>query len=159
MTSRYLTTSVGDDHCLERKSKSPFYRNSNLLDMENNDHELVEISMRPKTIIDNKPIHMSASILSNSKLHFLKFIYEFVYKFFIPGSFVLSYCDTDSICIGFSRSQTPENKSRKAELLSVLLPVVKPELTEEFYPAFEKWFVTKDEVEDEKCPGKLKSKI
>ena len=143
---------------LEKKSQSPFFRDGNLLDQENADHDLVEISMRPKTVVDDKPICMSAAILSNSKLHFLKFIYEFVYKFFIPGSFILSYCDTDSICIALTKSQLPEDKSRKSELLSILLPVVKPELQDEFYPAFEKWFVTENTVEDEKFPGKLKSK-
>ena len=151
-----MTTAVGDDQFLERKARSPFYRNSNLLDQENSDHDLIEVSMRPKTITDDKPIHMSAAILSNSKLHFLKFIYEFVYVFFIPGSFVLSYCDTDSICIGFTQSQAPENDSRRAELLSIMLPVIKPELKNDFFPEFERWFVTQNNVTDEKCPGKLK---
>ena len=128
-----------------------------MLDQENNEHDLVEISMKQKTIRDDKPIAMSAAILANSKLHFLKFIYEFVYKFFIPGSFVLAYCDTDSIALGLTNSKVPEGTSRRAELLSVLLPVVKPELLEDFFPAFEKWFVTEDTIEDEKYPGKLKT--
>ena len=42
-------------------------------------------------------------------------------------------------------------------MLSVLLPVVKPELKTEFLKVWKKWFVTEDTVEDEKCPGKLKS--
>ena len=87
----------------------------------------------------------------------MKFIYEFVYKFFIPGSFVLSYCDTDSICLGLTKSELPKDKSRRSELLSVILPIIKPELLDDFYPEFEKWFVTHDTVEDEKYPGKLKS--
>ena len=43
-------------------------------------------------------------------------------------------------------------------MLSVLLPVVKPEKRENFLTIWEKWFVTEDTVEDEKFPGKLKSK-
>ena len=44
-------------------------------------------------------------------------------------------------------------------MLSVILPVIKPGLEEEFLTVWEKWFVTEDTVEDEKCPGKLKSKF
>ena len=43
-------------------------------------------------------------------------------------------------------------------MLSVLLPIIKPDLKEEFLSIWEKWFVTEDTVEDEKHPGKLKSK-
>ena len=56
--------------------------------------------MKPKKVTDDKPVVMAAAILSNSKLHFLKFIYEVVFKFFKPGSYRLCYCDTDSIAIG-----------------------------------------------------------
>ena len=42
-------------------------------------------------------------------------------------------------------------------MLSVLLPVVKPEEKENFMKNWEEWFVTEESVEDEKCPGKLKS--
>ena len=143
-----------------------------MLDMENGEHEAVEITMTPKKVYDNKPIPMAAAILSNSKLHFLKFIYEVVYEFFVPGSFRLCYCDTDSIAIGnkyfsilyniiwiaFTESEEPEDPSRRANMLSVLLPVVKPEKRENFLTIWEKWFVTEDTVEDEKFPGKLKSK-
>ena len=44
-------------------------------------------------------------------------------------------------------------------MLSVLLPVIKPNLKNEFLSIWDKWFVTEDTVEDEKYPGKLKSKI
>ena len=43
-------------------------------------------------------------------------------------------------------------------MLSVLLPVVKPDLKQDFLEIWQNWFVTEDSVEDEKCPGKLKSK-
>ena len=44
-------------------------------------------------------------------------------------------------------------------MLSVLLPIIKPDLKEEFLSIWEQWFVTEDTVEDEKHPGKLKSKL
>ena len=43
-------------------------------------------------------------------------------------------------------------------MLSVLLPVIKSNLKTEFLTIWDQWFVTKDTVEDEKFPGKLKSK-
>ena len=79
---------------------SPFYKQVNLLEMENGESDIKEITMTPKTVYDDKPVAMAAAILSNSKLHFLKFIYEVVFKYFIPGAFKLCYCDTDSIAIG-----------------------------------------------------------
>ena len=66
---------------------------------EDGDHELIEISMAPKKVEDDKPIAMAAAILQNSKLHFLKFVYEVLHKYLIPGSFRLNYADTDSLCI------------------------------------------------------------
>ena len=52
---------------------------------------------------------------------------------------------------------TPIDDSRKANMLSVLLPIIKPKLRNEFFRIWDKWFVLEDSVEDEKCPGKLKS--
>ena len=98
--SRYSNTIIGDDAKLKLKSVSPFFKHENFLNMENGDHDSVEITMKPKKVYDNKPVPMAAAILSNSKLHFLRFIYEVVFKFFTPGSFKLCYCDTDSIAIG-----------------------------------------------------------
>ena len=97
---RYSTTIIGDDEKLKKMNVSPFFKTENFLEMENGDHDLVEIKMTPKKVYDDKPVPMAAAILSNSKLHFLKFIYEVVYKFFEPGSFKLCYCDTDSMAIG-----------------------------------------------------------
>ena len=44
-------------------------------------------------------------------------------------------------------------------MASVLLPVIKPELADEFVMIWDTWFVLEDTVEDEKFPGKLKSKL
>ena len=97
---KYTKCIVGGDEKLQKMSKSPFFKHENVLENETGDHELVEICMTPKTVYDDKPVAMAAAILSNSKLHFLKFIYEVVFRYFIPGSFKLCYCDTDSIAIG-----------------------------------------------------------
>ena len=79
---------------------SPFFQQVNILEMENGEADIKEITMTPKTVHDDKPVAMAAAILSNSKLHFLRFIYGVVYKYFVPGAFKLCYADTDSIAIG-----------------------------------------------------------
>ena len=43
-------------------------------------------------------------------------------------------------------------------MLSVLLPIIKPELESQFLNIWTTWFVTESTVEDEKFPGKLKVK-
>ena len=50
------------------------------------------------------------------------------------------------------------NESREENLRSTFDNCLLPGLKDEFYSIWEKWFVTKDTVEDEKKPGKLKSK-
>ena len=97
---KYTKTVLGDDEKLKKLSVSPFFQHENFMQMENDESELIEIIMTPKTVYDDKPVSMAAAILSNSKLHFMRFIYLVVFKFFRPGSFKLVYCDTDSIAIG-----------------------------------------------------------
>ena len=97
---KYNQTTVGDDAKLKKMVVSPFFKDENFLEMENGEAGAIEIITKPKKVKDDKPVLMAAAILSNSKLHFLKFIYEIVFKYFIPGSFKLTYCDTDSIAIG-----------------------------------------------------------
>ena len=70
-----------------------------MLTTENNDHEFIEVTMKKKKVDDDKPLIMAKAILQNSKLHFLKFVYEVLWKYLIPKSFKLNYCDTDSLCI------------------------------------------------------------
>ena len=41
---------------------------------------------------------------------------------------------------------------------ATFLPIVKPELKQEFLKVWDKWFVLEDTVRDEKTPGKLKGK-
>jgi len=96
---RYTNTRLGNDKRLKREMKSAHFKDANILTMENGEHDLIEIDMRPRKIADSKPIVMAKAILQNSKLHFLNFIYNVLGKYLIPGSFVLNYADTDSICI------------------------------------------------------------
>ena len=96
---RYSSTVLASDESYEKKSRSPFLKSSNILSMENGDHDVIELDMTPKKITDDKPIIMATAILQNSKLHFLEFVYTILWQYFQPGSLTLNYCDTDSLCI------------------------------------------------------------
>ena len=98
-TTKHTNTRLGNDKRLKQDMKSAHFKDCNILTMENGEHDLIEIDMRRRKIADNKPIVMAIAILQNSKLHFLNFVYDVVWKYFIPGSFVLNYADTDSLCI------------------------------------------------------------
>ena len=97
---RYTHTYLADNAKTMKLRKSPFHKNTNPLETEDGQYSFYEVTMKPKKVTDDKPVVMAAAILSNSKLHFLKFIYEVVFKFFKPGSYRLCFCDTDSIAIG-----------------------------------------------------------
>ena len=75
-------------------------KDHNILLQEDGNYEAIEIENFKRKVNNDKPIVMANCILQNSKLHFLKFVYNVLWKFFIPGSLVLSYADTDSLCIG-----------------------------------------------------------
>jgi hypothetical protein len=96
---KYVRTVLGNDKKLKFDSRSPHFVSANILSKENGCHDLIEIDSRPRKIKDDKPIMMAKCILQNSKLHFLKFVYEILWIHFIPGSIVLNYADTDSLCI------------------------------------------------------------
>ena len=78
----------------------------------------------------------------------------------LPGSFRPSYADTDSMCLGLSRSRPiPENATPKEFYRCLFDPLVRPEKRESWESTWGDWFVTTNEVEDQRKPGKLKSKI
>jgi len=84
---------------LAKRSKSAFFKDGNPLTMENGEHDLVEITEEQSTIEDSKPLVLAKAIVQHSKLHFLRFVYDVIWKYLTPGSYKLNYCDTDSLCI------------------------------------------------------------
>ena len=78
----------------------------------------------------------------------------------LPGSFRPSYADTDSMCLGLSRTRPiPENATPEEFYRCLFDPLVRPEKRESWESTWKDWFVTTNEVEDQRKPGKLKSKI
>jgi hypothetical protein len=53
----------------------------------------------------------------------------------------------------------PDCNTREDSLKATFDPVLKPESKNEFYKIWKSWFVTENTIEDEKAPGKLKSKF
>ena len=76
----------------------------------------------------------------------------------LPGSFRSSYCDTDSMCLGLSRTQPiPENATLEQYYRCLFDPLVRPEMKDSWESQWKSWFVTTDTIEDQRKPGKLKS--
>ena len=85
---------------------------------------------------------------------------QFLYLHLKPGSFVNSYADTDSMCLGLSRTKPiPENATLEEYYRCLFDPLVRPEMLESWEATWKQWFCTTDAVEDQRKPGKLKSKI
>ena len=79
--------------------KSVLFKSDTQLLMENGEHDMIEVEMLPKKVLDDKPVVMAVAILQNSKLLLLSFVYDVLGRYFVPGSFKLNYCDTDSLCL------------------------------------------------------------
>ena len=92
-------TKLVNDTRLQRLTKSALYRSDTVLTQENGDHEIIEVEMDAHKVVDDKPIIMAVTILQNSKLLFLKFVYEVLHKYIQRDSIKLNYADTDSLCI------------------------------------------------------------
>lgn len=84
----------------------------------------------------------------------------FLYDHLKKGSFRTAYADTDSMCLGLTQSKPLHaNMSREEEYRAIFDPIVKPNMRDSWEENWKTWFVTTSEVEDERFPGKLKSKI
>ena len=94
-------------------------------------------------------------MVSEKLFSFMVFLYDHLKK----GSFRTAYADTDSMCLGLTRSKPLNaNMSREEEYRAIFDPIVKPEMRDSWEKTWKSWFVTTSEVEDERFPGKLKSK-
>ena len=82
---------------------------------------------------------------------------DFIYTHLEQGAIVPFYCDTDSIFLGVTdceprtESMTPEEKLR-----AVFDPIVRADMKESWEANWKSWFVTTNEIEDQRKPGKLK---
>lgn len=88
-----------DEKQLQKSIRKPTFKTSQPLTQMNGDYEISEVTTEKMKIKDDKPTVVGVAILQHSKLHFLKFVYNFLHKFLKPGSYKLNYADTDSLAI------------------------------------------------------------
>lgn len=146
----------GDLDYLAKKSKAKNFKFFNCLEQEDGETDFYEIISSPKSAKDDKALPMCVAILQHSKLLFLRFIYDCVFRFFKEGSYKLVYCDTDSIAIATTRTENSGRTGRKASMEDTFFPIIKDGMLDDFKSVWGDWFVLTDEVRDEKTPGLLK---
>jgi len=85
---------------LRKQSAKKTFKHFSSLEQEDGDSDFYEISRHTSRVKDNKPLPMCVAILQQSKLLFLRFIYDCVFEFFEKDTYKLCYCDTDSMALG-----------------------------------------------------------
>ena len=84
----------------------------------------------------------------------------FLFDHLKEGSFRTAYADTDSMCLGLTKTRPLRpNMTREEEYRAIFDPIVKDEMRESWEKTWKNWFVTTTEVEDERFPGKLKRRF
>ena len=126
------------------------------------DNEIVELTWKSKKIEDQKPIIIGQNILQLAKLLLCKFVY-FLHSHLEPGTFLLTYSDTDSIGCAFT--DTDLDRFNKAEgnlkeiIGSIFDPLIRPEMKQSWQEKYTDWFVVDQTVENQLKPGLLKCKL
>ena len=84
----------------------------------------------------------------------------FLYDHLKEGSFRTGYADTDSMCLGLSRTRPiPTNATQEEYYRCLFDDLVKPSMKESWEAQWKSWFVTTNEISDQRMPGKLKCKL
>ena len=144
------------DEKINNHQRSPRYVNCLEFLDEDGERSAIEIEMNKQKIKDDKPVHIGVAILQWSKLLFLSFM-EYLKEHLESGSYQTCYTDTDSLCLGLTKSMVfDKTESEDAKIKKMFLPIVKPEKMKSFLSTYKDWFVTTDQIEDIRCPGKLK---
>ena len=83
----------------------------------------------------------------------------FLYTHLKEGSFRPGYADTDSMCLGLTRTRPIPSDADPEEYYRCLFDdLVKPSMRESWEKQWKQWFVCTNDVTDQRMPGKLKSK-
>ena len=81
----------------------------------------------------------------------------FLFDHLEEGSFRPCYADTDSMCLALSKSQpSSPDDDLEMSLRKLFDPMVKPHMKQSWEEKWKSWFVTSEDVEDQRCPGKMK---
>ena len=137
--------------------RSPFLRSVNELTTEDASC-LTEVTLDKKKIIDDKPVHIGACILSEAKLLFSKFIY-FLHSHLEHGSFRTVYCDTDSITLATTKGGCVDGMDLPEKYEHIFGPIIKPSMRQSWDKNMSSWFVLSNAISDTLFPGKLKEEF
>ena len=152
--SRHRDTRVYTDlNDVIKDEKSPFFRQTKEIIDENGDLQGYLVTKTKQKVTDNLPVHIGVAILQWSKYIFIEFMY-FLEQHLIEGSFKTVYADTDSMALALT--QTIHHDSLKEKLKGMFDPIVKPSMKLSWDQQWENWFVTTNEIDDIRKPGKLK---
>ena len=118
---------VHDPEDLRKLDAKAFYRGFEEFVEESGDISGYEVKMAKRSTSDSKPVHVAVAILQWSKILFIKYdpyhvtlimnyfsFMEFLYTHLERGSFQPAYADTDSMCLGLSKSVTPKDDSMES---------------------------------------------
>ena len=85
---------------------------------------------------------------------------HFIFTHLEPGAIVPYHCDTDSIFLGVTKCrERTEGMTTEEKHRSIFDPIVRSDMKDSWEAKWKSWFVTTDEIEDQRKPGKLKGKI
>ena len=153
---RHKKTKIVSHDCLEKYCKKAMYLDHTDLEMEDNESTLSEITMLKHKIQDDRPVHIGLAILQYSKLRLLEFV-SLLEDFLEPGSFKLTYCDTDSLCVASTKTDLLTGEESLEEKMSkIFLPIVKTEMREEFLIRWRNEFVLEETIDNSRKPGLMK---
>ncbi len=111
-------------HLADDKKASFLINNARYDEMNELDNEVYEVAMRKRSIRHNVPLTLGCVVYSYSKLEMLKFVYDFLYKYFDKEDVGILNSDTDSIWLGMSATSLDD--------------LVKPHLREEYFSNYHK---------------------
>jgi G:T-mismatch repair DNA endonuclease (very short patch repair protein) len=90
--------------------------------------DLYEVAMKKKQHIMDLPVHIGFFVYSYAKMRMLQFYYDLVDKFVDRSKYEYCQMDTDSAYIALASSSLDD--------------LVKPELRQQYFDEYDKWFLT-----------------
>ena len=125
--SKHKTVKYCNEMQFNRKKYDNFYYDANVY------NDVYEVFSIKKKVKQNIPIQVASSIYNDSKKRMLEFCYDCVDKYLDRSDYQYMEMDTDSAYIA---------------LAGDFEDLVKPELKEDFYKNYHKWFPRKDTEEN-----------